>query len=421
MIAARTYLPSRPTTGKEIDHVICSRQAKAHFAGKLAASGESGSARACRCKAGQRPIRVMPQIRVLVVDDSVVVRKLICETLATSPEIELAGTASNGAIALAKIPQVNPDIITLDIEMPGLNGIQTLTEIHKLYPKLPVIMFSTLTERGAAITLEALGRGASDYVTKPSNSASLADSMEQVRRELVAKIVSLAPRGRSTAVPSQRPAFQATRKLGGQPPPDILAIGTSTGGPNALAEVIPGLPGDFPVPVVVVQHMPPLFTRLLAERLNSQSKLAVREAEAGAKLEAGQVWIARGDYHLTLARKGNVVLLTLNQEAPENSCRPAVDVLFRSVAQVYGRGALGVVMTGMGSDGARGAQHIREAGGEILVQDEASSVVWGMPGAVVSAGAADKVCPLTEISQEVTRRVTSGRRQAAGLPASVSR
>jgi len=361
----------------------------------------------------------MPGIRILVVDDSVVVRKLVCEALASSPQIELAGTASSGAIALAKIPQLNPDVITLDIEMPGLNGIQTLTEIRKLYPKLPVIMFSTLTERGAAITLEALAQGASDYVTKPSNSASLAGAMEQVRRELVAKIVSLGERTRSRALPS-RPILQATRKFGTQPL-DILAIGTSTGGPNALAEVIPGLPGDFPVPVVVVQHMPALFTRLLAERLNAQSKLAVREAEAGAKLEAGQVWIARGDYHMTLARKGNAVLLTLNQEAPENSCRPAVDVLFRSVAQVYGRGVLGVVMTGMGSDGARGAQHIHEAGGEVLVQDEASSVVWGMPGSVVSAGAADKICPLAEISREVTRRVMSGRRQAVGLPASVNR
>jgi len=361
----------------------------------------------------------MPAIRVLIVDDSVVVRKLLSEALSSAPEVQVAGAASSGAIALSRIPQVNPDVITLDIEMPGMNGIQTLTEIRKLYPRLPVIMFSTLTERGAAITLEALALGASDYVTKPSNSASLASAMEEVRRELVAKIVSLASPNRSATL-SSRPVFQARRKSMGQPV-DVLAIGTSTGGPNALAEVIPGLPRDFPVPVVVVQHMPPLFTRLLAERLNAKSPLSVREAEAGAKLEEGQVWIARGDYHLGMVREGNAVLLTLNQEPPENSCRPAVDVLFRSVAQVYGASALGVVMTGMGSDGTRGAQHIREAGGEILVQDEASSVVWGMPGSVVSAGAADKICPLPEISQEVMRRVASGRRQPVGLQASVSR
>jgi len=358
----------------------------------------------------------MPPIRVLVVDDSVVVRKLVSDALASSPEVQVAGTASSGSIALAKIPQLNPDAITLDVEMPGLNGIQTLAEIRKLYPKLPVIMFSTLTERGAAITLEALSMGASDYVPKPSNSESLASALEQVHRELVTKIVSLGGRTRGIAVSSQ-PVFPTKRKSGGQPI-HVLAIGTSTGGPNALAEVVPRLPADLPVPVVVVQHMPPLFTRLLAERLNAQSPLSVLEAEAGAKLEPGQVWIARGDYHMALARKGNAVILTLNQDPPENSCRPAVDVLFRSVAQVYGAGVLGVVMTGMGSDGARGAQHIREAGGEVLVQDEASSVVLGMPGAVVSSGAADKISPLSEISLEIVRRVSNSRSQAHGVRAS---
>jgi two-component system, chemotaxis family, protein-glutamate methylesterase/glutaminase len=345
--------------------------------------------------------RAMLPVRVLVVDDSVVVRKLLCDALASSAEVQVAGTASNGAIALAKIPQLNPDVITLDIEMPGLNGIETLTEIRKLYPKLPVIMFSTLTEQGAAITLEALSRGASDYMTKPSNSESLAGAMEQVRRDLLAKIIALARR-------SARPVFAAfspVRSNSDDRRIEILAIGTSTGGPNALAEVIPRLPKDFPIPIVIVQHMPPLFTRLLAERLNNQSKLQVGEAETGRPVEAGQVWIARGDYHMTIARKGAGIVLNLNQEPPENSCRPAVDVLFRSVAQTYGPNVLAVVMTGMGSDGARGAAHIHEAGGEILVQDEASSVVWGMPGAVVSAELAAKVCPLSEISQEIIKRV----------------
>ncbi len=198
-------------------------------------------------------------------------------------------------------------------------------------------------------------------------------------------------------------------------PIEVLAIGASTGGPNALAEVVPRLPGDLPFPVLVVQHMPPLFTRLLAERLNSQSKLRVREAEAGRELKPGEVWIARGDYHMVVARSGSSVCLTLNQNPPENSCRPAVDVLFRSVAQVFGASVLGVVMTGMGSDGARGAAQIRDAGGEILVQDEASSVVWGMPGAVVSAGLADKICPLAELSGEVVHRITAGRSHPARI------
>ncbi len=352
----------------------------------------------------------MPPVRVLVVDDSVVVRKLLSEALASTPQLQLAGTASNGAIALAKIPQLNPDVVTLDIEMPGLNGIETLIEIRKLYPKLPVIMFSTLTEQGAAITLEALSLGASDYLTKPTNSGSLASSMEHVRSELTSKILSLV--GRDQHVRPSRVALPRRHKLAGAPI-EILAIGTSTGGPKALAELIPRLPSDFPVPTVVVQHMPPLFTRLLAERLNSQSQVRVNEAESGCPLEAGHVWIAPGNRHMVVTRRGVQPVLALNQDPPENSCRPAVDVLFRSVARAYGPNALAVVMTGMGSDGTRGAAHIHEAGGEIFVQDESTSVVWGMPGAIVSAGLADKICPLPEISQEVIRRVGVARNQAA--------
>ena len=327
----------------------------------------------------------------------------MCDALAASPEVEVAGTASNGAIALAKIPQLNPDVITLDIEMPGMDGIQTLVEIRKLYPKLPVIMFSTLTERGAAITLDALSRGASDYATKPTNSASLADSMEQIRKELVAKIVSLAVRHShpapprvSAALPRKKPANQKI---------DIVAIGTSTGGPNALAVVVPGLPANFPVPVVVVQHMPPVFTRLLSERLDKLAALAVHEGTAGQKLEPGHVWIAPGGHHMTVARKGVSIVLAMNEDPPENSCRPAVDVLFRSVAGVYGPNVLAVVLTGMGSDGLRGSQWIREAGGDVIAQDEATCVVWGMPGAVVGAGQASDVYALEMVAPEIVRRV----------------
>ena len=359
----------------------------------------------------------MPPVRVLVVDDSVVVRRLVSEALASTLEVTVAGTASSGALALAKIPQLNPDVVTLDIEMPGMNGLETLAAIRKLYPKLPVIMFSTLTERGAAVTLEALSLGASDYVTKPTNSESLAGAMEQVRRELVAKILCLGVH-RAAATPTRPVGLR--RSSGGQRI-DVLAIGVSTGGPNALAQVVPCLPADFPVPIVIVQHMPPLFTHLLAVRLNSQSRLTVREAEAGKCLVPGEVWIAPGDYHMIVSRRGGRVVLNLNQEPAENSCRPAVDVLFRSVAQVYGRTSLAIVLTGMGSDGARGAVQIREAGGEVFVQDEATSVVWGMPGAVVSVGAADKVCQLSDISQEVVRRVATGRmpNSVAAIPGGV--
>lgn len=359
----------------------------------------------------------MPPIRALIVDDSVVVRKLLSEALASTPGIQLAGTASSGALALAKIPQLNPDLITLDVEMPGLNGIETLREIRKLYPKLPVIMFSTLTEHGAAITLEALTMGASDYLAKPTNSQSLACAMEQVRSELSAKIFALCGRKRQVLTGSRKIATSS--RPSGENRIEILAVGTSTGGPNALADVIPQLPERFPVPVVVVQHMPPLFTRLLAERLNARSHIPVHEAEPGHALEAGNVWIAPGDHHMTVSRKGTATILELNQDPPENSCRPAVDVLFRSVARVYGPNVLAVVMTGMGADGARGAGLIREAGGEVFVQDEASSVVWGMPGAVVQSGYANKICPLPEISADIIRRVQAGReRGAIGVAAS---
>lgn len=333
------------------------------------------------------------------------VRKILSDILATSPGVELAGAASSGELALVKIPQLKPDVVTLDIEMPGMNGLQALAEIRKLYPKLPVIMFSTLTERGAAATLEALALGATDYATKPTSSEGLAGARQQVRAELIAKITGLRPPSvrlplPASAAPAHHPIL---RRI------DIVAIGTSTGGPNALAEVIPALPADLPVPVVVVQHMPALFTNLLAKHLDGKAKLRVREGSAGTALEPNYVWIAPGDYHMFLHRDKNLVRLGLNQDPPEHSCRPAVDVLFRSVARTFGPHALAVVMTGMGSDGALGAKAIRQAGGEILIQDQATSVVWGMPGAVAAAGLADQIYPLASLAPEIIRRVIARR------------
>lgn len=355
----------------------------------------------------------MPLIRVLVVDDSVAARMLLSDALAGSGEAQVVGSASNGSIALAQIPQLNPDVITLDVEMPGMNGIATLEKIRHSYPRLPVIMFSSFTEAGAAITVQALSAGASDYVAKPNRVESYAAAVVQVRRDLVAKIVALV-NGRTEAVEGSAgvQVRLPKRKWPGIHPVEVLAIGASTGGPTALSEVVGRLPADFPVPVVVVQHMPALFTRFLAERLNTQSALGVREAERGKRLTAGDVWIAPGDYHMTVSLKGAERFVDLNQGPPENSCRPAVDVLFRSVAGAYGPGALAVVLTGMGADGARGAACIREAGGEVLVQDKHSSVVWGMPGAVVKAGAANSIYPLRDIATELVRRVEAGRARA---------
>lgn len=350
----------------------------------------------------------MAAIRILVVDDSVVIRKVLSETLAEDHGIQVVASASDGRLGLARIAQLRPDLVTLDIEMPVMNGIETLAEIRKLYPTLPVVMFSTLTEHGAAATLDALSLGASDYCTKPSNTGSFAAAIEAIRAELIPKIKALcAGDGKKLSLPPARPLAPGRRLA--QRPIEIVTIGCSTGGPNALAEVLPHIPKDFPVPIVLVQHMPPIFTRLLAERLATHCSIPVDEASAGVMLSPGHAWIAPGNYHMTVKGAGPRARLELNQDRPENSCRPAVDVLFRSVAEVYGAGSLGVVMTGMGSDGVIGAQLIRQRGGEVIVQDEASSVVWGMPGLVYNSGQADAVYPVSELGAEIARRVLQSR------------
>jgi len=356
----------------------------------------------------------MAGIRVLIVDDSVVIRKVLAEALAIDPAIEVVGSAADGSIGLSKIPLLKPDLITLDVEMPGMSGLETLVAIRKIYPKLPVIMFSTLTERGAATTLEALSLGASDYLTKPSNTGSLEQTRSRIQAELIPKVKGLCWRkgdGKTApaAVKMQLVPAPAVKRTGIAARVDVVAVGTSTGGPNALAEVLPVLSREFPVPIVVVQHMPPLFTRLLAERLNKQSAIQIREGEAGGVLKPGEAWIAPGDFHMKLVREGITARLVMNQDPPQNSVRPAVDVLFESVAQTYGANALAVVLTGMGSDGVRGAQRIRDAGGQVIVQDEASSVVWGMPGQVAAAGLAEGLFPLSEIAREIERRTSRNR------------
>ena len=362
----------------------------------------------------------MAPIRILVVDDSVVIRKVLAETLARDAQLEVVGSASDGKIALAKILQLHPDLITLDVEMPVLNGLETLAEIRKLYPRLPVIMFSTLTERGAAATLDALSLGASDYATKPSNSGSPGRAMELIQSELIPKIKALCGDFKRTpkSLPPPRPAVKIRKPVNRRI--EIVAIGTSTGGPNALAEVLPRIPKNFPVPIVVVQHMPPIFTRMLAERLAAHSEIPVEEGAAGVVLSPAHSWIAPGNFHMIVVRSGVHRRLDLNQNPPEHSCRPAVDVLFRSVATVCRSGVLGVVMTGMGSDGVIGSQCIREAGGEVIVQDEASAVVWGMPGLVYAAGQADAIYPLDQLAPEITRRVLQSRTTQASTSTNTS-
>jgi two-component system chemotaxis response regulator CheB len=347
----------------------------------------------------------VPKIRVLVVDDAVVFRRLVAQELSADPAIEVVGTAANGRIALAKLPQLNPDLVILDIEMPELDGLATLREIRKTHPRLPVIMFSALTERGAVATLDALALGATDYFAKPTGAGGPQASLAVIREELIPEIKALCGRAAAPAVavdPVDGPAVRSDTRV------EVVAVGTSTGGPNALADLFAGLPADLPVPVVIVQHMPPMFTRLLAERLAAQSGLRVEEGRAGGVLRPGHAWVAPGGYHMAVARDGVETRVVLHQDPPENSCRPAADVLFRSVARAFGPAALAVVLTGMGQDGLRGCQAIREAGGRVIAQDEATSVVWGMPGFVARAGLADRVLPLAMIAPEVVRRVRAG-------------
>ncbi|MGE0441601.1 MAG: chemotaxis response regulator protein-glutamate methylesterase [Gemmatimonadales bacterium] len=363
----------------------------------------------------------MAKIRVLVVDDAVVVRRILTEALAADSSIEVVGVAANGRIALQRIPQVNPDVVTLDVEMPELDGLATLREIRKTWPRLPVIMFSTLTERGAATTLEALSAGASDYVTKPANVGSVEIAQQRVRDEIVPKIKALCGRFEPTIAPTERKVMLPPRPkspVSSLPKRvDILAIGTSTGGPNALGAVLPLLPADFPIPIVITQHMPPVFTKLLAERLTARGPLKFFEGEPGARLEPGIGWVAPGDHHMVLARDGTSIKLKLNQEPPENSCRPAVDPMFRSVVEIYGERTLAVILTGMGQDGLRGCEQVKEAGGHVVVQDEQSSVVWGMPGFVAQAGLADSVLPLDRIAMELVRIAKIGRTGAPSAAA----
>ena len=354
-----------------------------------------------------RTIPAGRQIRVLIVDDSVVIRRLITKALSEDADLEIVGTASNGSIALAKIPQVNPDVITLDIDMPQMDGLETLRQIRKLYPRLCVIMFSTLTERGASKTFEALSLSANDYVTKAANVGSLDKSLQNLRGQLTPKIRQFFSLDRSSSVCGAQPVLvpnsPVRRNLGSKK--EIIAIGVSTGGPNALAEIFPYFPEKLACPIVIVQHMPPIFTRLLAQRLQSCGHLTVEEAREGMVIEPGKAIVAAGGFHLVLKRSGTHIVAGLTESPPVNSCRPAVDVLFASVAAIYGSQALGVILTGMGQDGLSGVRQIKAKGAAVIAQDEATSVVWGMPDFVAQAGLADVVAPINEIAPEILKRV----------------
>jgi len=375
------------------------------------------------------------KIRVLIVDDSAVMRRIIMNSLMKHPEIEVVGTAANGLLAIDAINRSNPDIVTLDVEMPEMDGITALREIRKIHPVLPIIMFSSLTQRGAKATMDALTYGASDYVGKPQASADPADAYKVLEENLIPKIKALCQRAtgdgnkptsikergaarrealsipvpeKITAIPSAQAASPGTKvtRPEGRPlyPVDALCIGVSTGGPAALMKVFEMWRTPLSVPIFIVQHMPPKFTTLLAARLTEVGVIPVQEPYEGQEALAGQAYLAPGGYHLELRRKGTKVFMHLNEDPPENSCRPAVDVLFRSAAKVYGQSLLAVVLTGMGYDGLRGAEDIIRSNGVVLAQDEATSVIWGMPGAIAQADLAEKVLPLESIPDEILFR-----------------
>jgi len=353
------------------------------------------------------------RIRILIVDDSAVMRSLLRSVVCADESLEVAGTAADGAAALSAIDSLHPDLILLDVEMPVMDGLVTLRQLRARGHRMPVIMCSSLTQRGAQVTVEALACGASDCVTKPAEQVSRESATRALTRDLVPRIHALTTPSRSQpqlpGVP--RIPLGLTMPPANRPPsvssvPAVLAIGVSTGGPAALEVLLPALPASFPLPVLIVQHMPELFTGVFAQRLDSRCHLRVREAAEGDPVRAGTIYIARGNWHMEVLAAsclGQPPTLHLNQGPLENHCRPAVDALFRSAAAVYGSGVLAVVLTGMGSDGLLGCRAIRSQGGAILVQDEATSTVWGMPGAVANAGLTQHVLPLKSIAPEILR------------------
>jgi len=348
----------------------------------------------------QENIKSPTPVRVMVVDDSAFMRFAITQQLNEDPELQVVGTASNGNEALLLIPQLQPDVITLDVEMPHLDGLSTLREIMKKFPR-PVIMFSSLTKDGAAETIQALILGAVDFIAKPDNRldirTEMGDIAAKIKSAAKAKVKSAVAHRRLPAVPltPDKPEKQVRpyRKI-----TPVILIGSSTGGPGALNEIIPALPANLMSPVLIVQHMPSGFTHSLAERLNNISPLKVKEAEPGDELLVGQVLLAPGGFHMVLDENERIAL---NQKPTVHGVRPSVDVTLNSLSQRFGRNVIAVILTGMGSDGTLGASILHSAGGYVIAEHEKTCVVWGMPRSVVEAGAASAVLPRPQIAKAI--------------------
>lgn len=354
---------------------------------------------------GEAPHQPSP-IRVLVIDALAVMRDLLSTIIDRDDDMEVAGRVESGADAMAEIDRLHPDIITLGDDLSDVEPLSLLRAIAERHPDLPVIMISTADERGAARTLEALAAGAADHITRPPDMTSARRTVETVQASLLPRIKAICGR----LADDETPASGTSRSAAGTRRPrmrrlDIVAIGASTGGPNALTALLGALPADFSRPIVITQHMPPVFTRYLAQRLGDISELDVREARHGDLVEAGVVLLAPGDVHLTFERTSHGVAAVLDHSTPVQFNRPSIDVMLRSIASVYGGHALAVVLTGMGHDGLDGCAAVKAEGAVVLVQDQASSVVWGMPGAIHGAGLADLVVPIGQMASAIMRAV----------------
>ncbi|MFZ5564500.1 MAG: protein-glutamate methylesterase/protein-glutamine glutaminase [Thermodesulfobacteriota bacterium] len=375
------------------------------------------------------------KLRVLVVDDTILYRKIVSDALADIPNVEIVGTANNGKTALARILSLHPDLITLDVEMPSMDGIEVLEEIARMRIDVGVIMLSSLTYEGGELTVKALQLGAFDFIPKPELS-SIADNRQYIRDHLYSILRSFSNRREIKRILSGKAVFR--RETPDQPPAPgarsivtaetvahrlekagrrprratgsrMVAIGISTGGPRALGTLIPMLPADLNVPIMIVQHMPPLFTQSLAKSLNAKASLFVKEAEPGEELTPNTVYIAPGGRHMKLASGAGKKMITITDDPPENSCRPSADYLFRSVAEHFGEAATGVIMTGMGSDGNRGLELMRQNNGFIIAQDEATCTVFGMPKWPIEADIVDVVAPLERIAGEIINSVRASK------------
>lgn len=372
----------------------------------------------------------MRDIAVMVVDDSLVIRGLISRMIKETPGLEVVASVADGAQAVKQIEKLEVDVVVLDIEMPVMDGLTALPKLLKARPNVKVIMASTLTGPNAEASMKALALGAADYIPKPSSSKDVSGvgGSDAFRHELISKVQGLgiaAKRASGKPIEDSHPVSVSARVSSGEPGkkllysgpvtllapkplarrPRVLAVGSSTGGPQALMTFFSGLKKNIGLPILVTQHMPPKFTTMLAQHITAKTGFECVEAVDGMPLIAGQIALAPGDFHMEIVGMPGAAKVKLNQNAPENFCRPAVDPMMRSLVPVFGDRVLAVILTGMGSDGLKGGRVVVEAGGEMIAQDEASSVVWGMPGAVATAGICTQVLPLNDLPGYVTERI----------------